>query len=272
MTRPKDLPDFTNPPLNEVLLGLQFNQVRGYQQIYARDVWELFRNNFPRVEEQIPLPPAFETFGLPYQTHLNIGIASGPMHDRFWFLSESRDEIIQFQSDRLLHNWRKVGDQSNVYPRFENMIEKFTEEARSLAGYFSSLGPDKTDVFSVNQCEVSYINHIYPSDSGETSQPGFWLNFVDVEQRKLDDFNIVFRELILGDNGRPNGRIICEARSALDQKGQKIIALNITARGAPVEPNLTAALDFLKRGREMIVRMFAAVTTDSAHKIWGRSQ
>lgn len=64
LPRPDHLPDFRTPPLNEVVVGVQFAPARGYQQILAGEVWELYRAQFPTVEEMPPIPPAFETFGL----------------------------------------------------------------------------------------------------------------------------------------------------------------------------------------------------------------
>ena len=60
-----NLADFKAPPLNEVVMGIQFQPVPGYQQIRALEVWQLFREQFPVVQEQLPLNPQFETFGLP---------------------------------------------------------------------------------------------------------------------------------------------------------------------------------------------------------------
>lgn len=111
MTRPADLPDFSKPPLNEVVLGVQFSPPAGYTQIQAGEVWNLYRERYPRVEEYMPLPPAYELFGLPGmgQTSNQFSFLEGPLHDRYWFLRTAGDELIQFQNDRLLHNWRKVG-------------------------------------------------------------------------------------------------------------------------------------------------------------------
>src|SRR4051794_13517866 len=77
VTRPETLPDFCTPPLNEVVVGVQFTPARGYQQIRAGEVWALFRSIFPKVEEFPALPPMFETFGLPQAQHINFGIVSG---------------------------------------------------------------------------------------------------------------------------------------------------------------------------------------------------
>ena len=93
-----------------------FAPVQGYQQIRAGEVWALFRKDYPRVEELAPLQPMFETFGLPQGGQIGFGITMGAPRNRFWFISSSGDELIQFQQDRLLHNWRKIGDQNKRIP------------------------------------------------------------------------------------------------------------------------------------------------------------
>ena len=63
MARPEHLPDFESPPLDELVLGVQFSPLPGYSAVFAKDVWGLFRQQFPRVEEKPALDPVFETFG-----------------------------------------------------------------------------------------------------------------------------------------------------------------------------------------------------------------
>ncbi len=105
MSRPDNLPDYSNPPLSEVVLGVQFQQPIGYQQIYAHKVWQLYSDNYPSVQEMSPLQPSFETFGVSSYTIMPpFGFVSGAMHNRFWFVNQDSDELIQFQNDRLLHN------------------------------------------------------------------------------------------------------------------------------------------------------------------------
>ena len=88
MTRPSHLPDYRKPPLNEFVLGVQFATPPGYQQIYAGEVWKLFSEKYPVVQEQPPLPPTFETFGIHQGNMVNFGFVSGATHDRFWFLTK----------------------------------------------------------------------------------------------------------------------------------------------------------------------------------------
>lgn len=264
--RPDDLPDFASPPLNEVVLGVQFTTPRGYQQIYAGDVWSLFRDRFPTVEELNSIPPMFETFGLPQAGKINFGIVTGASHDRFWFLSPAKEQLIQFQHDRLLHNWRKIGDQTNPYPRFDKIAADFEGELKALENFFQAFqaGP-----LQVNQCEISYINHIKPDDNSHL-QPSDWINIIDESAFMPDDFSLTCRRTIRRSDGKPRGRLVCEAATAADEGGAQFLALNLTARGAPDEHTIASAFEFLNDGRDIIVRQFAKMTTDSAHQRWGR--
>jgi len=268
-TRPDHLPDFGKPPLNEVVLGVQFSPPKGYQQIRAGEVWALFKSEYPLVQELQALEPTFETFGLPHHGQIGgrLSFVTGASHDRFWFLRKSGDELIQFQHDKLLHNWRKIGDQRNEYPRFEGMAARFSAELRQLESYFSSLS---SQPLAINQCEVSYINHI---DIGTgPMKPELWLRGAGFEGIEIDDLNMGCREVIRGENGQPVGRITYEVNTGIKPDRSRLIVLNLTARGAPDGSDIDSALRFIAKGRELIVKRFATITTEAAHKAWERKQ
>ena len=124
-SRPADLPEFRAPPLSEFVVGVQFAPIPGYSSIDARAIWELFRSEFPIVQEQTPLPPQFETFGGGQSSGFQIqfGTVAGPM--RLWFVGEQNNHLLQFQPDRFLLNWRR-SDQGS-YPRYEVIADRFQE-------------------------------------------------------------------------------------------------------------------------------------------------
>jgi len=264
--RPVDLPDFGKPPINEAVLGVQFSPPSGYSQIHAGEVWNLFKREYPHHEEYMPLAPVFETFGMhtPPQGS-QFEFFNGPLHDRYWFLSPNRDELIQFQQDRLLHNWRKVGDGSNGYPRFESMIEKFTSELRNFEAYISELS---SQALQINQCEVSYINHIVPTEALPNASD--WLKFLRLDGDNVHGLNLSFRETLLKGENVPLARLICEVGEAMYPDGRRIISLSLTVRGAPQAGSIESAAEFLADGRNIIVRKFTELTTSAAHKEWGR--
>jgi uncharacterized protein (TIGR04255 family) len=265
VARPEDLPDFTSPPLNEVVIGVQFTPATGYQQVRITEVWSLYSKDFPSVQERAPLQPTFETFGLSRAGRREpaLVVSNMPDHFRYWFITEDGSELIQFQSDRLLHNWRKVGDGKNEYPHFEALIEKFEKELQALEAYFASLSPQS---LKITQCEISYINHI-DIESSKSAQD--WLNFIRFDQLDPDDFVIRFRRIISNAEGKPLGRLIYEAAVAVTPSNKEVVRLTLTFRGAPEGTDVNTAIDFLQYGRQLAVQAFKEITTDMAHQKWG---
>lgn len=266
--RPSDLPDFQSPPVSEVVLGAQFRTPTGYTQIRAGEVWNLFRSEYPKVEEHPPIAPAFETFGPSSRVvQIPFNLVTGATHDRFWFVSEAGTELIQFQSDKLLHNWRKMGVPENAYPRFENMIAKFENELRELDRYVDTLSPQRLEI---NQCEITYINLIRTREI-KGSKPSSWLKGLELPTGGPEDFSYAFRRVITDDGGKPTGRLTCEIASGLDDDMEPVIRLAITVRGAPSGPTIDDTVSYLSEGRSLIVHAFAEITTEAAHRHWRRT-
>src|SRR5262245_11223525 len=95
----KGLPDFDNPPLVEVALGIQFRpfmHLRGLELAPLRERW---REAYPHVEEQPALPSAIEGAAAG-QIALQVNL--GPVAPtRFTFVSADGSEVAQVQHDRL---------------------------------------------------------------------------------------------------------------------------------------------------------------------------
>src|SRR5687768_12321700 len=79
------------------------------------------RRQFPGLERQPPLPPMSETFdqrpGLP---SINVQFSDPASLPRLWLVSQSGEELVQLQHDRLSLNWRRVGT-STSYPRYKHL-------------------------------------------------------------------------------------------------------------------------------------------------------
>lgn len=264
MTRPASLPEYRQPPLNEVVMGIQFRPAEGYHQILAGHVWSLFKKRFSRVEEHQRLAPQFETFGLNKPGTPQIQLVSGAEHDRFWFVTPNGDELIQFQSDRLLHNWRNNGKSS--YPRFEKMASEFESQARKLESYFSTLNKQKLDI---TQCEITYINHVKITGKNNLRSIEDVINLVSFLSSP-DDASLKYRRTIINSDGNKSGRLYVECSSAYNSNGEAIVLINLTARGAPISTEISDAIAFLRQGRDMIVNEFTSITTDVAHNLWER--
>jgi len=269
----RDLPDFGDPPLTEVVLSVQFDPLPNLQAPQIGLLWSKFRKDFPKTKQHAPLDPIIEKFEPPSQSSARLEISNVPPTPRCWFLNEAGSELIQIQPDRFIHNWRKV-NREDEYPRYEHVRRQFSDE---LTNFCEFLQDEGIGSFSPNQCEVSYINHIEPCDAWNTHGQLDQV-FTVLRTQYSDEFlsepeNIRFaaQYIFKDDEEKPMGRLhiyVQPAFSAADNR--PILVMNLTARGRPIEPDIEGILSFMDRGREMIVRGFASITTPEMHKIWRR--
>ena len=195
------LPEFGRPPLNEIFLGVQFATPQFYSPALVTEVWSLYRSRFSRSEVQGPIGPRFETFGGPSMANApGFQILGAPPAPRYWFLTPDGNELVQFQTDRLLHNWRQVdGAPAAKYPRFPNVLGAFASELNAFADYVVKHG----EALSINQAELTYVNRIYEA-SDRMPDPADWLNFVAM--RDVEAASGVLQRVVADDAGQPVGR------------------------------------------------------------------
>lgn len=262
------LPDFARPPLDEVVLGVQFSSLPAFSSVVVKDIWELFRKEFPIVVEQPPLEPSFETFGGfntgMGSTHIRLG--GPPLHTRLWFQSAEQSHLLQFQKDRFLLNWRKRPSGGD-YPRFEKILDDFTQYLCRLNDFcVKHLGVP----LDINQAEVAYINIIPVS---AYSQIGDWLNTLSFGPIDVEYFSMNFTETVSEPQGRPYARLAHELQSVVATNGkEKAVRLNLIFRGKPFGNASNDALEFLRKGRKKIVSRFVELTTEDSHKKWERKK
>ncbi len=265
MTRPAHLPDYANPPLDEVVLGVQFGALPGYTSVFAHEVWELFQPNYPLVSEHPLLMPSFESFGGGNpQPNVQFQMGPAPIGSRQWFATKEGNDLIQFQPDRFLANWRKQ-PRPQEYPRFEGIAEDFETNLRSLDRYSSERF--KTPI-AVNQCEVSYINIIPVREFSDANR---WFKLWDHGEIAIENLNINFDEAVKDDVGRPFARLKHHIQSVFASDGDhKAFRLSLTFTGKPANSEIEGAMAFIREGRERIVERFAQITTNEAQQSWGR--
>lgn len=265
--RPDHLPDFEEPPLVEVAVGLQFNAPPGYTSLYAGDVFKLFKDRFPKPVEQFPMPPSFELFGNSHPQAFQFNLQPQIGVNRYWFLSNDESELIQFQNDRFVRNWRKKG--VSPYPRFETIAENFFEDIRKVEDLFQQSGLGR---ILVNQCELNYINVIPLISSGENLELTEIIGGFNGLSNGFSDFSATLKKVIKNEREIPIGRVTVELTTGNDEHRQPSLFMQITARGAPPSSDLDGAKIFLNAARQNIVETFSALTTAKAHKIWRRKQ
>lgn len=269
MARPVDLPDYAAPPLKEVAISVQFDTLTSYTAVVAGSLWELFRGEFPNVQEQLPLQPTFETFGATVSPQVNLSFLEGPMPSRLWFLNDDQTELLQLQNDRFGRNWRKMPPVDKPYPRFETMIVQFERELDKLSAFCAG---NRLGKVVPNQCELTYVNFVdlAPLADAGLSPTGVFRNLNFDPGKGPSAFNFSFNS-VLSEDGAPFGRLHVQCGTMKRPgDGAEGVGLTLTARGAPRARDLPSAIERLVEFRERIVRQFDSMTTQSAHALWGR--
>lgn len=168
---------------------------------------------------------------------------------------------------------RRYDLRSTRYPRYEGVRAKFRDEVSRFQHFLSD---EKLGQVVVNQCEVTYVNHIEPC--------GAWHRFGQIEGvlrtrtargrsflPEPEGGRIEQRFVIRSDSGGPSGRLHTSLASAWTAEGQSpILVLTLTVRGAPIGRGIDGAFAFLDLGREWIVKGFAELTTTDMHRVRGR--
>lgn len=266
------IPKFDRPPVYETVLGIQFNILKGFSIPHYGLYWGRVRGDYPKYEVHPPLSPAVEQFGSDSRKQAKSGIEIVPVPDiRTWFLNDNGTILLQVQKDRFLQNWRKVQD-SEVYPHYDQLKPKFLQEWRTFCRFLEETEIERPEV---NQCEVTYVNHID----------------VDLGPRRYGDL----QKVISCWSGKCSGDFLSDPESVNfnsryllpDKKGRlhitlqpafrrsdakEILRLNLTVRGRPNSSEVDDIAEWLDLGHEWVVRSFTDVTTSEMHKIWGRTE
>ncbi len=265
MQRPDDFPDFSNPPLDEVVLGVQFAPVPNYSSVGSREVWGLFKDAFPIVEEHPLLNPQFETFGGANPPHdLSFFLGQPPVGTRLWFVSQDLNHLIQFQPDRFITNWRKTGN-LQPYPRFEAISDSFEKNLLLLSEHFRAVFNYQ---LQINQAEVTYINLIPASEFAEA---GKWFGVCNSASVDVESIRTNFAQVATDGDGKPYARLITDIQSVfLLPARKKLFKMSLVFKGKPAASDIPSAMEFIRGGRERIVKQFRDITTAEAHESWGR--
>jgi len=273
--RPPYLPEYESPPIAEVALSLQFAPILQFQNIHAGLLWKNFMRSYPDVEEQPPIAPVFETFGMPpaLVPAPQIQLLTTMPGARYWFISADGNELLQVQQDRLIHNWRRQSE-GDKYPRYETLRKRFYAEVEKVRKFLKA---EKMGAISPNQCEVTYINHIDFGDGGDPTS-----HFGDVFSLWCDEYSNDFLQHIEGglfnvryvledDRGEPYGRLHASAQHVIHRRtSRSLIQFTLVARGKPKQETLISAFEWLDQGRAAIVKGFDALTRPEMHERWRR--
>ncbi len=263
------LPSFKKPPVSEVALAVQFNEIREFKTYHYGLFRERVIGKFPLFEEQPPLQHWDEKEILsPGITQVGFVNSPLPPLRRCWYVEKDKNRLIQLDPEHFVYNWRKVTGQE-IYPRYKNSIRPgFIEQWENALGFFREQGFGN---IVCNHWEITYVNYIDKGQGWDRLEDlnrifKFWMGMGDRDfVPNFETININSSWLFPGQNGRLR-MILQPAVRQADQK--ETILIRLVARGWLGQGNTEDLLRGFDKGREWIVRAFFDLTTPEAHKIW----
>ncbi len=263
------LPDFSNPPAVETLLGVHFKPLSGWSVPHFGLFWREINVDYPKVEVHPPIATEmalrFEVDPRRVQFQLTSEV---PV--RCWFIHKSATRLVQLQNSSFIQNWRKASagapylHYDDLRPSFVRMWKIFREFLRKNA----VKQPNVTD------CEVTYINHI---DRGRG-----WNQFAELPEiipswSGLSSGKFLPAPVSVSINAfyqiPDAGRLEIMLQPGVRQEdGKETIQLVLTARCKPRSKATNEVMRCLDIGHEWVVRGFDDFTTPKMHEIWGKRE
>lgn len=265
------LPDFTQPPVDETALSLQFAPISGFNIPHYGLFWARVRDEYSRFEIQPPIANVTELLAPAAPVGRQLGMAFGDVPEvRCWFMDQSGNRLVQLQRDRMVHNWRKVTG-TEAYPRYPTLRASLEKVWVRFCGF---LKDEKLERPKINQCEVTYVNNIEYDKGwngyGELDKVIAALATPKPKSKFLPDAERVSMQvtyLLEANAGRLYVSFVPVIRG---RDGKEVLQMTLTARGAPKSSSDEDVFGWLDLGRNWIVRGFADFTTPEMHRIWGK--
>jgi len=250
------LPDYDLPPVIEVVCGLQFEALEGFQATAFGLLWQRFRDEYPTCEQQSPLAQVIERFGELVAEQHHIEVSNVPPLPRMFFLNQSPCWLLQVQADRLLHNWRKQ-QEADTYPHFPEVYKRFWSAWERFVEFCRE---EKIGTPQVNQLEVTYINHIVQGEGWDGLETISQV-FPDIGWRAQRSFlpspeSVAWKASFAMPDAV--GRLHASVRHATRRSDMRPVLLcELTVRGIPNTLDADAIRDWFHLGREWIVLGYA---------------
>jgi uncharacterized protein (TIGR04255 family) len=267
-TATNSLPHYDRPPVIEVVCGIQFEAPSGFSSVHFGRFHDRVRGEYPSVEDNPPLAETFEgPLGVQAQGPIFFDL---PPLRRVFLKTADENFLLQVQPTRFLANWRRVreGDQ---YPRFSAAFERFT---RGWLEFRGALADSGLSAPRVNQYELTYINHIgRPEDEFPSAMSKYlrYLPWNEVAGGLLKPPKAAMSRVTFPLGSTTGSLHVTVSHGVKTQDQKSVMIVDLTARGA-AEADWSDMQAWFDTAHEHIVRGFTELTSDAAHRGWGRKQ
>jgi len=256
---------FTNPPVEEVVFDLHFERLNAIQFDHLSEFRDLYKSDFPNVQEMPLLPPSIENFeALPQRQNIAFSVGDDGSYPRLWFLVADDATLIQVQPDRFIYNWRKR-EGALEYPSYSTISPLF----RRLALRFSLwVEEELRKEFRIQQIELRYINSI---SNPELKQLDEIFSFFPPMSIPLEGLQLSLIQPIHDGFNKKIGRVVTELNSSRPDIHVGFNHwLSLTGTSKPESENLVEAMKSIDFVHDVLIDHFMTISTDRAKAIWAQ--
>lgn len=268
--------DLANPPIVELVLGVQFSQLANLKSGH----WGLFWHDLGGLEgewvdpaDEPLLDDQFELFDRPRWRRPILGprlrIEPASLPGRLMLGHRSGDRLLQLQATRFHLNWKKG---SGKYPSYGELITQF----EALFGQFQSFA-EKSGLSKIepNQWELTYVDAFALGEYWQTPAdwprilPGLFGNLQSAKGLELEHRAAEWSYEILPKQGRLH---IAARPGRVVDRGDDVLLLQMTARGPLGKAGAKTLREGLDLGHRVAKETFFQVASDEAKRHWGKKE
>jgi len=230
------------------------------------------RDRYPSFEDHPPLSDIFDDSARGAHIVQDLNDDMPPLR-RVFFVDETKSFLLQIGASRFLANWRRIPGSDAPYPRFDAAYANLKGGWGAFREYIAR---NELGTIRLNQYELTYINYIADNTTGEfTDRAGDLFTFfrwpeLDVESFEPSPLHTQFAFQARFKKARGSLTIGLQTKGGLPD-GRRGFVLELTARGAAAEDGANRD-EWFAFAHEAVVQAFASLTTEKAHKTWGRTR
>lgn len=246
------------PPVSEVGFTVQFDPLEGLTFVDLAELYELYKPRLPIIQQVPPLPtmqltPGEEQFaGAPFIVPVAL--------PRAWFVADDSVELVQFQSDRISYNWRRLNPNETTaeYPGYDALKQRLKSEKGVLDAWIERRG---WSIRRNSVGELLYTNTIPLMVDGEPRRISDVLSFYKpINKRLIQHFQMAW---VVGLDSAP-GAVTVTAAVSHTPDGILALVIQMAARFALDDVDCFERFD---EAHLKIHEIFADTVTDSVRGV-----
>jgi uncharacterized protein (TIGR04255 family) len=266
---------FSNPPVVETALSVQFNPLTGFTAAHAGWFWkeyvEKLGDEWKQAAEAVRLPEVSEKFGADeVWAPPGLNVTDGVVSPRVQIIRGDGERMLQVQDNRFILNWRK---RESAYPSYETLMPEF----RSMLSAFESFCAEAGfGIPAYNLWEVVYVDQVKKGTMWDSARdlyrifPALTSPSVSVRHAPPSGDETVNANWRFSLADR-RGRLHVQLRQArLIPSSEEVIQLMTTARG-PVN-EIQSWEQGMNFGHEALRETFLAITSIEAQESWKKGK